>query len=60
LAYVTDLYYISFKDRGGSPEELCNCAFNITINGVDPNFEYMRIYSVIRNTLDGPAVIKIL
>lgn len=58
IAVVTPLYYISPYGRGGSPEESCNNSFTITISNVDSNFEYLRIYSIQRTSLNGTPICK--
>ena len=51
--YTSPLYYTSFNDRGGSPEDKVSNSFNITIKNADSNFDYVRIYSLLRTSLDG-------
>ena len=46
--YTAPLYYTSFNDRGGSPEDKVSNSFNITIKNADSNFDYVRIYSLLR------------
>lgn len=58
IAYVTPLYYISFPDRGGSPEEKVGVSFKISIKDLDENFDYVRIYSIYRSSLNGTPVVK--
>lgn len=53
IFYVTPLNYISFADRGASPEEKVDNAFKITVGGIDTHFEYLRIYSIQRTSLNG-------
>lgn len=60
LFYTTPLNYISLKDRGGDPEETVNNLFKIDISSVDTNFEYLRIYSVHRTSLDAIPTVKLL
>ena len=56
--YTTPLQYISYINRAGNPEEkIANC-FKIQINNVDKNFDYMRIYSILRTSKDGTPVVK--
>lgn len=57
---VTPLQYISFDDRAGSPEEICSNTFNIKISNVDFNFEYLRIYSIHRTSLDTVPNVRIV
>lgn len=56
--YVTPLQCISFYDRGGSPEDTVANAFKITINKVDTNFEYLRIYSILRTSKNTTPLCK--
>ena len=56
--YTSPLYYTSFNDRGGSPEDKVSNSFNITIKNADSNFDYVRIYSLLRTSLDGTPLAK--
>lgn len=58
IFYTTPLYYISHSDRGASPEDKVDNAFQITVDGVDPNFEYLRIYSIQRTSVNGTPMVK--
>lgn len=58
VVIVTPLYYVSPFGRGGSPEEICNNSFVINITGVDNNFEYLRIYSIHRTSINGTPICK--
>lgn len=58
IFYTTPLQYISYINRAGNPEEkIANC-FKIQINNVDKNFDYMRIYSILRTSKDGTPLVK--
>lgn len=58
IFYTTPLQYISYVDRAGSPEDkIANC-FKITVSNVDTNFEYMRIYSILRTSKDAVPLTK--
>lgn len=59
LFYTTPLHYITYKDRGGSPEDRISTSFNITVDKVE-DFDYMRIYSIHRTSLDAVPVVKII
>ena len=52
------MFYISPADRGGRPDESVSNSFKITINKVDRNFRYVRIYSILRTSLDGTPITK--
>lgn len=58
IFYVTPLYAISFKDRGAAPDEQVGNTFKITIDHVDAHFDYLRIYSIQRTSLDGDVIVK--
>lgn len=60
IFYTTPIYYISPTNRGGNPEETVSNFFTIEILGADINFEYVRIYSIHRTSLDAVPVIKIV
>ena len=58
IFYTTPLQYISYIDRGGSAEDkVANC-FKIEVSNVDTNFEYMRIYSILRTSRDAVPLVK--
>lgn len=58
IFYSSPLYYISNKDRAGSPEEYINCAFSIEAKNLSKNAEYLRIYSSIRTSLNDTLITK--
>lgn len=58
IFYTTPLQYISYINRAGSPEEkIANC-FKIEVINIDKNFDYMRIYSILRTSKDGTPLVK--
>lgn len=60
LAIVSPLYYISDIDKAGDPSKSYSNSFKITVNGIDTNFEYMRIYSIHRTSLDQVPTVHIV
>jgi hypothetical protein len=60
IFYTSELYNIANIDRGGNGEEVIDTAFNITIDNIDTNFEYLRIYSIHRTSLDATPTAKIV
>ena len=61
IFYTTEINYISYSDRGGSPEDRISNSFNISIKNIDNRFEYIRIYSIHRTSIDSvPTVLKII
>lgn len=56
---VTPLCYIAHKERGASPEEVIkDIAFKIRVDNVDTNFDYIRIYSIHRTSLNAIPTVK--
>lgn len=58
LFYTSKLFPVAYYDRGGSPEETISTSFEITVSGIDRNFEYLRIYSVHRTSINTIPVCK--
>lgn len=61
IFYTSELHYITHVDRGASPEEKVNAAFKISILNPDKNFDYIRVYSIQRTSIDAtPYVNKVI
>ena len=58
IFYTSDLNYVTFPDRGGKPDDLISNAFKITINNLDSNFDYVRIYSIHRTSINATPEVK--
>lgn len=58
IFYTTPLYYISPRDRGGDPEERVQNTFRIKIKGWDYKFDYIRVYSIHRTSIDAVPVVR--
>lgn len=58
IFYTSPLLYISHADRGASPEDKVDNAFKITVNNVDKHFDYLRIYSIQRTSINGTPIVK--
>lgn len=58
IFHTTPLYYISFNDRGGNPTETISNSFQIKISNLDTRFDYVRIYSIQRTSLDTTPIVK--
>lgn len=57
---VSSLEYLSHNDRGASPEEKVTCNCKITIENLDQTFDFIRLYSIQRTSLDLEPIVKIL
>lgn len=58
IFYTSPLYYISYVDRGGSPEDRIGNAFQIDLKNLNTNFEYVRVYSTLRTSIDATVEAK--
>lgn len=58
IFYTSPLYYTAFSERGGSPQEKVNCSFNIKAENLQNTFDYVRIYSIFRSSINATPVVK--
>ena len=56
--YTTPLLYTSYNDRGVSPEDKADNAFEITVKNPDLRFDFVRIYSIMRTSENGTPICK--
>jgi hypothetical protein len=57
---TSPLLYISHGDRAASPEESVDCSFKISLSNLDTSYEYLRIYSIHRTSLDATPTVKLV
>lgn len=60
IFYISPIYYISHSDRGAQQEQTLNNSFKITIKNVDTDFDYLRIYSIHRSSINGAPSCKVV
>lgn len=61
IFYTSPLYYVSYNNRGASPDDTVSNSFTITLSVLDANFDYVRIYSILRTSRDAvPQVRKVV
>lgn len=58
IFYTTPLYYISAINRAESADKTVANSFSITINGLDTSYDYLRVYSIHRTSLDATPEVK--
>ena len=51
--WLSDIVYLSPKDRGGASDETNNNNITLTISNLDTSFSYFRVYSIFRTSLNG-------
>jgi len=57
---ASELTYITTNTGGGSQDSTINCSFSVTINNINTQFEYLRLYSATRTSIDGPLNVNIV
>lgn len=60
IFYESPLLYAAMNNRGGSPEEKSSNSFNISLSNLDTNFDYVRIYSIFRTSIDATPTVKVV
>ena len=60
IVHTTPLLYNTYKDRAGSPEDKISLSYKLIISDVDQSFDYLRIYSITRTSLDAMPTVKII
>lgn len=62
IFYTTPLYYISYNNRGGSPEDTIANTFIINVDNVQKDsFDYLRVYSIHRTSFNAtPTARKVV
>lgn len=57
---MTPLYYIGETDRGLEAEDTVGCSFKVAITNPDYRFDYIRLYSIQRTSINGTPIVKIV
>lgn len=60
IVWSSDLQYMTQADRAESPENSTSCSFTINISDVDTSFEYIRIYSLQRTSLNSTPIANLV
>lgn len=60
IFYTSPLYYISYIDRAGSPEDKVSCQFKITLPYIDKSFDSVRVYSIHRTSISAVPNVKLV
>ena len=58
IFYTSPFYYISYNNRGASPEDKVSNSFNIEVVNVDRRFDYIRIYSIHRTSINATPDVR--
>lgn len=60
LAGTSSLYYLSPKETGLAADGTDVSSFRINLGNLDKNFEYVRLYSIVRTSAGSTPVVKIV
>lgn len=60
IVHTTPLLYNTYKDRAGSPEDKMNMSYRLILSNLDTTFDYLRVYSIVRTSLDAVPTVKII
>lgn len=58
IFHTSPLQYISYIDRGGSPDSKIANSFKIEVTSPDDDFDYLRIYSILRTSINATPLCK--
>ena len=57
---ITPLYYVGEINRGVAADKVVGCSFTVNIYNPDTSFEYIRVYSIQRTSLNGTPIVKVV
>ena len=60
LLWFSTVHYITFEDRAAKADENVACQFRLKILNLDTKFDYARVYSCIRTSLDAQPIVSIV
>lgn len=58
IFWISDINYISFEDRAGKVDEIIPNTFKIVANNLEPKYDYVRLYSIHRTSLDSTPELR--
>lgn len=60
IVWSSDLQYVTEYNRAAGPDETVVCSFKINIDNVDTTYEYARVYSMQRTSLNTTPICRIV
>lgn len=58
IVHTSQLIPLAEKTRGGEPGKTISAGVKITIENYDTDFDYIRVYSILRTSIDSTPVAK--
>lgn len=60
LLWFSTVHYITFDDRAAKADENVACQFRLKILNIDTKFDYVRVYSCVRTSIDSQPIVSIV
>lgn len=60
IVWASDLNYVTYNDRAGAPDDSIVCSFKIDISNIDTTYDYIRLYSLERTSLNSTPICRIV
>lgn len=60
LLWFSTVHYITFEDRAAKADENVACQFRLKILNIDTKFDYVRVYSCVRTSIDSQPIVSIV
>lgn len=60
LFYISPLLYITNSSKAQSADKNCPCSFTINIGVLDTRFDNVRVYSILRSSIDAIPDVKLI
>ena len=60
LLWFSTVHYITFEDRAAKADENVACQFRLKLLNLDTKFDYVRVYSCVRTSLDAQPIVSIV
>ena len=60
IVYASPLVYLAPNGRGGAADETNNNRVVLTLSGLDGDFDYVRLYGIVRTSQDGQVSANII
>ena len=60
IVWASDLQYVTEYNRAAGPDETVVCSFKIDISNVDTTYDYARVYSMQRTSLNTTPICRIV
>ena len=57
---VSPLYYLCPEDSGLPADAMSTCSFVINLDGLNKDYEYVRVYSIVRTSENATPVVRII